>query len=70
MNTSKYDAATRKHVKRFQRTPGYLTMKKEHLAERERLEVTLRERNKAIERLKTKLLAAGISADEIAKLAA
>lgn len=70
MNTSKYDAETRKHLKRFQRSPGYQTMKKEHLAERERLETKIRERNEVIDRLKTKLLAAGFPADEVAKLAA
>ena len=70
MNTSKYDAETRKNLKRFQRSFGYQTMKKEHLAERERLEIKLRERNEVIDRLKTKLLAAGFPADEVAKLAA
>lgn len=70
MNTAKYDPETRKHLKRFQRSPGYQAMRKEHLAERERLEMKLRERNEAIERLKKKLLAAGFPADEVAKLAA
>ncbi len=63
MNTSKYDPQTRKNVKRFQRTPGYQVMKKEHLAEREKLVGT-------IDRLKKKLVEAGITADEVAKLAA
>ena len=70
MNTSKYDPQTRKHVKRFQRSPGYEAMKKEHLAERERLETKLRERNEAITRLKQKLVESGMSTDEVAKLAA
>ncbi len=70
MKTSKYDAETRKHLKRFQRSPGYQAMKKEHLAERERLETKIRDRNAVIDRLKTKLLAAGFPADEVAKLAA
>lgn len=70
MNTSKYDPETRKQLKRFQRSPGYQAMRKEHLAERERLETKIRERNEVIDRLKTKLLAAGFPADEVAKLAA
>ena len=77
MNTSQYDSQTRKNVKRFQRSPGYQVMKKEHLAERERLETKLRERetklrerDEAIDRLKKKLVEAGVNADEVAKLAA
>lgn len=70
MNTSKYDAQTRKTLKRFQRSPGYDLMKKEHLAAREALEAKLRERNEAIDRLKKKLVEAGVNADEVAKLAA
>jgi len=70
VNTSQYDAATRKNLKRFQRSSGYQVMKKEHLAERERLETKLRERNAAIERLTKKLVEAGVAAEEVAKLAA
>lgn len=70
MDTSKYDSATRKHIKRFQRTPGYAAMKKEHLAAREQLETQLRTRNEVISKLKAKLVEAGVSADEVAKLAA
>lgn len=70
MNTAKYDADTRKHLKRFQRSPAYQVMKKEHLAAREQLEATIRKRNEAIERLKKKLLAAGFATDEVEKLAA
>jgi predicted nuclease with TOPRIM domain len=70
VNTAKYDPETRKHLKRFQRTPGYQAMKKEHLAAREQLEATIRARNEAIERLKKKLLAAGFAADEVEQLAA
>lgn len=69
MNTSQYDASTRKDLKRFQRSPAYSLMKKEHLAARDLLEVKLRERNDAIDRLKKKLAEAGVAADEIAKLA-
>ena len=70
VNTSQYDSQTRKNVKRFQRSPGYQAMKKEHVAERERLETKLRERDEAIDRLKKKLVEAGVNADEVAKLAA
>jgi hypothetical protein len=70
VNTSKYDPETRKQIKRFQRTTGYLTMKKEHAATREQLEAAIRDRNEVIARLKTKLVEAGVSADEVAKIAA
>jgi hypothetical protein len=69
MNTSKYDAETRKQVKRFQRTSGYLAMKKEHLAAREQLEAKLRDRDAAIKRLSAKLVEAGVATEEVAKLA-
>lgn len=68
MNTSQYPTDIRKHIKRFQRSPGYQAMKKEHLAERERLETQLRDRNAVIARLKDKLVESGVSADEVAKL--
>jgi hypothetical protein len=70
VNTSKYDPETRKQLKRFQRTLGYQAMKKEHLAAREQLETQLRGRNEVIDRLKQKLVEAGVAADEVAKLAA
>ena len=70
MNTSQYPTETRKDIKRFQRSPGYQVIKKAHLAERERLETKLRERNEVIDRLKKKLVDAGVTADEVAKLAA
>jgi hypothetical protein len=70
VNTSKYDPATRKQLKRFQRSPGYDLMKKEHHAAREVLEAKLRDRNEVIDRLKKKLVEAGLPADEVAKLAA
>ncbi len=69
MNTSQYDSATRKHLKRFQRSSAYELMKKEHVAVREQLETKLRARNETIEKLKKKLIEF-MSADEIAKLAA
>lgn len=70
MNTSQYPADTRKHIKRFQRSPGYQAMKKEHLAEREKLETKVRTQSETIARLKQKLVESGVSADEVAKLAA
>lgn len=70
MDTSKYSKEDRKNLKRFQRSPAYQVMKKAHVAERERLEIKLRERNEAIDRLKKKLVEAGVAADEVAKLAA
>lgn len=74
MNTSQYPAETRKHIKRFQRSPGYAAIKQEHRAERENLQAThLAARAKlqaTINRLKEKLVEAGVNADEVAKLAA
>ena len=45
-------------------------MKKEHLAEREKLETKVRTQSETIARLKQKLVESGVSADEVAKLAA
>lgn len=70
MDTSKYDSETRKQLKRFQRSSAYELMKKKHAAEREQLEAKLRERNATIEKLKKKLVEAGVSADEVDKIAA
>lgn len=70
MRTSQYDAATRKQVKRFQRSPGYAEMKKAHLTTREALEAKLRDRDEAIARLTKKLVEAGFSIDDVAKIAA
>jgi predicted nuclease with TOPRIM domain len=65
VNTSKYPTDARKHLKRFQRTPGYQLMKQEHLAACERLETRLRERDEIIKRLKEKLAEAGVEAGAI-----
>jgi len=70
MDTSKYDSNTRKQVKRFQRSSGYAAMKKEHLAAREALEAKIRDRNDVITRLTKKLVEAGFSPDDVAKIAA
>jgi len=69
VNTSKYDPQTRKNLKRFQRSSCYQLMKNEHVAERQRLETKLRESTETIDRLKKKLVEAGMSADEVAKVA-
>ena len=69
MNTSQYDTQTRKNLKRFQRTPAYQAMKKEHVAAREALETKIRQRDEKIELLKKKLVESGVAADEVAKLA-
>ena len=70
MDTSQYPAEARKELKRFQRSPAYQAIKKEHLAVREALEQKLRERNETIDRLKKKLVESGVSVDEVDKIAA
>lgn len=70
MNTSKYDADTRKQFKRDQRTAAYRELQRRAAEERSQLETKLRERNVAIERLTKRLHEAGVAADEVAKLAA
>jgi hypothetical protein len=70
MNTSKYDSAARKDIKRFQRSAAYAAMKKEHVAVRDALETKLKDRVVVIERLTKKLVEAGVAADEVARLAA
>jgi hypothetical protein len=67
MDTSKYDSTTRKNVKRFQRTPAYQVLKKEHGAVREALETKLRQRDETIALLKKKLAESGVAPDEVAK---
>lgn len=70
VNTSKYDDATRKNLKRDQRTPAYRELQRRSAEERAQLEAKLRDRNETIERLKKKLVETGFPADEVAKLAA
>ena len=70
MDTSQYPAETRKNVKRDQRTPAFRELRRRSSEERTKLETKLRERNEAVDRLKKKLVEAGVNADEIAKLAA
>lgn len=70
MNTSQYPTETRKSYKRDQRSPAYRELQRRSSEERTKLETKLRERNEAIDRLKKKLIEAGIKEDEVAKLAA
>jgi predicted nuclease with TOPRIM domain len=70
MDTSKYAPETRKQIKRDQRSPGYQDLKRRFAEQRAQLETKLRERNDAITRLTQKLVAAGVPAEEVAKLAA
>ena len=70
MQTSQYDKDTRKSLKRDQRSPAYRDLQRRSSEERTKLETKLRERNEAIDRLKKKLVEAGVAADEVAKLAA
>jgi hypothetical protein len=51
MDTSQYDAETRKEIKRGQRTLAYRELHKRATEARAALEQKLRERNAAIERL-------------------
>lgn len=70
MDTSKYDTATREITKREQRSEAYRLLQQRTAAERTKLETTLRQRNEVIDRLKKKLVEAGVHVDEVAKLAA
>lgn len=70
MNTSQYPEDARKNMKRDQRTPAYRELQRRASEERTKLEIKLRERNEAIARLTKKLVESGVSADEVAKLAA
>lgn len=70
MFTSKYDSETRKNMKRDQRSPAYRELQRRSSEERTQLEIRLRERNEAIDRLKKKLVEVGITPDIVAKLAA
>jgi len=70
MNSSKYDDRTRRGVKLAQRTPVYRDLQRRAAEERSRLEAALRARNEVIDRLKKRLVQAGLAADEVAQLAA
>jgi predicted nuclease with TOPRIM domain len=70
VNTSQYDAETRKQMRRDQRTPAYRELQRRAAEDRARLEEKLRERNAAIARLTKKLVEAGFPTEEVEKLAA
>lgn len=70
MDSSKYDADTRRNLKLEQRSPAYRDLQRRTAAERRKLEAKLRARNEVIDLLMRKLVAAGVDPDEVAKLAA
>jgi hypothetical protein len=70
MDTSQYEATSRKQFKRDQRTPAYRDLQKRSAEARAQLETALRARNEAVTRLTNALVAAGIDAEAVAKLAA
>jgi predicted nuclease with TOPRIM domain len=70
VNSSKYPTETRENIKRAQRTFEYRELQRRSAEERNKLEAKIRERNEAIKRLKQKLIDAGFSAADVAKLAA
>lgn len=77
MNTSKYDAQTRRDLKNGLRSPTYRELQRRTAAARSQLETKLRERNEVIDRLRkkidslaSKLVEAGFAADEVARLVA
>lgn len=70
MQTSKYDADTRKQMKRDQRSLAYRELQRRSAEERVQLETKLRERNEVIARLTKRLVESGVAPEEVAKLAA
>lgn len=70
MNTSKYDAQSRRDMKLSQRSPAYRELQRRAAEQRLRLETKLRERNEVIARLKKKLVEVGCTADDVEQLAA
>jgi hypothetical protein len=70
MNTSKYDAQTRRDMKLGQRSLAYRELQRRTLEQRLLLEAKLRERNEVIARLKKKLVEVGCTADAVDQLAA
>jgi hypothetical protein len=65
MDTSKYDAETRKEIKRGQQSRAYRELQKRATEARAQLEQKLRERNEAIERLVKALAATGFDEQKI-----
>lgn len=70
MDTSKYDAQTRRDMKFGQRSQAYRELQRRAAEERSQLETKLRARNEVIDRLKKKLVEVGLPAEDVAKLAA
>ena len=77
MNTSKYDAPSRRDIKEAQRGAPYRDLQRRAASARSQLEIKLRERNEVIDHLKKKidslarkLVEVGIAAEEVAKLVA
>lgn len=70
MQTSKYDAQTRKNMKLGQRSAEYQDLQRRSAEERSKLETKLRERNATIQRLKQKLVEVGLAASDVEQLAA
>lgn len=70
MDTSKYDAQTRRDMKFGQRSQAYRELQRRAAEERSHLETKLRARNEVIDRLKKKLVEVGLPAEDVAKLAA
>lgn len=70
MDTSKYDPSNREITKRDQRSPAYRDLQRRAAEERAKLETKLRARNEVIDRLKKKLVEAGVREDVVAQLAA
>lgn len=68
MQTSKYEPAIRKNMKRDQRSLAYRELQRRTAEQRTQLETALRARNEAIDRLKKKLVEAGVAAEEVARL--
>jgi len=70
MQTSKYDAQTRRDMKLEQRSPEYRELQRRAAEERSKLEAKLRERNAVITRLKQKLVEIGCPQADVEQLAA
>lgn len=70
MDSSKYDAQTRREMKLDQRSPAYRELQQRSAEERSKLEAALRARNAAIARLKKKLVEVGCPVADVEQLAA
>ena len=70
MNTSQYQSDLRRQYKRDQRSLAYRELQRKSREQRVQLEMKLRDRNEAVDRLAKRLAEFGIAAEEVAKLAA